>query len=44
MRRRHFLLGSAGAAGALVIGWSVLPPRQRLTPGAPLRLRPARRR
>jgi isoquinoline 1-oxidoreductase beta subunit len=40
MRRRHFLLGSAGAAGALVVGWSVLPPRQRLTPSAPLRVRP----
>ena len=32
MKRRHFLLGSAAAAGALVIGWSVLPPRQRLMP------------
>jgi isoquinoline 1-oxidoreductase beta subunit len=40
MRRRHFLLGSAGAAGALVIGWSVLPPRQRLIPSAPMRVPP----
>jgi isoquinoline 1-oxidoreductase beta subunit len=40
VKRRHFLLGSAGAAGALVIGWSVLPPRQRLMPSAPMRVRP----
>lgn len=30
MKRRHLLLGTLGAAGALVVGWSVLPPRQRL--------------
>ncbi|MDP3137901.1 MAG: molybdopterin-dependent oxidoreductase [Burkholderiaceae bacterium] len=30
MKRRHWLLGSVGAAGALVIGWSLLPPRSRL--------------
>jgi isoquinoline 1-oxidoreductase beta subunit len=29
--RRRFLLGGLGLAGALVIGWGVLPPRQRLT-------------
>lgn len=28
--RRRFLLSGAGVAGALVIGWGVLPPRQRL--------------
>ena len=31
MKKRHFLLGTLGAAGALTVGWSVLPPRQRLT-------------
>ncbi len=30
VRRRRVLLGGLGIAGALVIGWSVLPPRQRL--------------
>ncbi|ABE46119.1 xanthine dehydrogenase family protein molybdopterin-binding subunit [Polaromonas sp. JS666] len=30
MKRRAWLLSAAGAAGALVIGWSVLPPRSRL--------------
>ncbi len=39
MKRRTFLLGAAGAAGALVLGWSVLPPRQRLTTAQPLALR-----
>ena len=34
--RRHFLLGAASVAGALVVGWSFLPPRQRLEGGAPL--------
>lgn len=28
--RRAFVLGSAGVGGALVVGWSVMPPRQRL--------------
>lgn len=28
--RRRFLLAGAGLAGALVVGWGVLPPRQRL--------------
>jgi isoquinoline 1-oxidoreductase subunit beta len=39
MRRRTFLLlasASAGALGALVVGWSVLPPRQRLNGRHPL--------
>lgn len=30
MTRRRFLLAGAGAAGALVVGWGVLPPRSRL--------------
>lgn len=35
MNRRRWLLGSVGAAGALVVGWSLLPPRARLgAPGA----------
>jgi isoquinoline 1-oxidoreductase beta subunit len=36
MKKRHFLLGSLGAAGALAVGWSVLPPRQRLNTAQPL--------
>ncbi len=39
MRRRTFLLTGLGAAGALVLGWSLLPPRQRLVGGVPLPLR-----
>jgi hypothetical protein len=35
------LLGTAGAAGALVVGWSLLPPRQRLVTAQPLALRDA---
>ena len=34
--RRKFLLGTLAASGALVLGWSVLPPRQRLTTARPL--------
>jgi isoquinoline 1-oxidoreductase subunit beta len=30
MRRRTFLLAGLGAGGALVLGWSLTPPRQRL--------------
>ncbi|MEO8081940.1 MAG: molybdopterin cofactor-binding domain-containing protein, partial [Caldimonas sp.] len=30
MRRRTLLLSGAGAAGALVVGWGLLPPRDRL--------------
>lgn len=41
MKRRTFLLGAAGAAGALVVGWSLLPPRQRLTTAQPLAVREA---
>ena len=39
MKRRTLLLGGAAAAGALVVGWSVLPPRQRLTTAQPLAVR-----
>ncbi|OGB00997.1 MAG: acylaldehyde oxidase [Burkholderiales bacterium RIFCSPHIGHO2_12_FULL_69_20] len=37
--RRKFLLGTAGVAAAgtaLVVGWGLMPPRQRLTGSAPL--------
>ena len=30
--RRRFVLGSLAAVGGLAIGWSILPPSQRLTP------------
>jgi isoquinoline 1-oxidoreductase beta subunit len=30
MKRRVMLLSAAGSAGALVVGWAVLPPRSRL--------------
>jgi isoquinoline 1-oxidoreductase beta subunit len=30
MRRRSLLLAASGAAGALIVGWGVLPPRSRL--------------
>ena len=30
MKRRAFLLSGLGAAGVLVVGWGVLPPRPRL--------------
>ena len=33
MRRRTFLLAGLGATGALFVGWSLTPPRQRLHPG-----------
>ncbi|PQV46458.1 xanthine dehydrogenase family protein molybdopterin-binding subunit [Paraburkholderia sp. BL21I4N1] len=36
LKRRTFLLGGAGAVGALLVGWSVLPPGQRLTTSTPL--------
>jgi isoquinoline 1-oxidoreductase beta subunit len=36
LKRRTFLLGGAGAVGALLVGWSVLPPRQRLNTSMPL--------
>jgi isoquinoline 1-oxidoreductase subunit beta len=36
MIRRRFVLGTLGAVGAVVVGWSLLPPRQRLTTSKPL--------
>ena len=33
MKRRTCLLGAAGAAGALVVGWGVLPQRSRINSG-----------
>ena len=33
--RRKFLIGSLGVTGALVVGWTLLPPRQRLHAGSP---------
>ena len=30
MKRRTFLLAGLGTGGALFLGWSLLPPRQRL--------------
>ena len=34
--RRRFILGGLGVAGALVVGWGSLPPRQRLNGISPL--------
>jgi len=34
--RRKFILGTLGVTGALVIGWGLMPPRQRLTTSQPL--------
>ncbi|MFZ6749706.1 molybdopterin cofactor-binding domain-containing protein [Undibacterium sp. Ren11W] len=34
--RRRFILGGLSVAGALVVGWGVLPPRQRLHGASPL--------
>jgi isoquinoline 1-oxidoreductase beta subunit len=42
MRRRYFLLGGAGALGALVVGWTAAPVRSRLLPDRPLRTDPDR--
>jgi isoquinoline 1-oxidoreductase subunit beta len=39
VKRRTILLGGAAAAGALIVGWSLLPPRQRLTTARPLPVR-----
>ncbi len=36
IKRRTFLLGGVLAGGALLLGWGVQPPRQRLHTGAPL--------
>ena len=40
--RRKFILGTLAAAGALVVGWSAMPPRQRLTTSKPLPVLPGR--
>lgn len=36
LKRRQFLIGSAGAVGALVVGWAAAPLRQRLLPSEAL--------
>jgi isoquinoline 1-oxidoreductase subunit beta len=36
MKRRTFVLGGLGAGGALLLGWGLLPPRQRLRGKVPL--------
>ncbi|CAH2802177.1 MAG: Uncharacterized aldehyde oxidase, molybdopterin-binding subunit [uncultured Paraburkholderia sp.] len=38
LKRRTFLLGGADAVGALLVGWSVMPPGQQLTTSTPLPL------
>ena len=38
VKRRHFVIGTVAAVGAVVVGWSLLPPRQRLSPTRPLPL------
>ncbi len=38
-RRRRFLLGGLALGGALVVGWGVAPPRQRLRSSRPLPVR-----
>ncbi len=35
MKRRTFVIGGLSAGGALLLGWSVLPPRQRLRRSSP---------
>lgn len=40
LKRRHFILGGVGAAGALVIGWLATPGRQRFMAGKPLGVGP----
>jgi len=40
IKRRHFLLAGIGTAGALLIGWSLSPPRQRLLSSKPLSVVP----
>ncbi|NML31648.1 xanthine dehydrogenase family protein molybdopterin-binding subunit [Paraburkholderia antibiotica] len=36
LTRRTFLLGGASALGGLLVGWAVVPPRQRLSTSTPL--------
>ena len=40
MKKRHFVIGALGSVGALALGWSVLPPRQRLNTSKPLATAP----
>lgn len=40
IKRRHFLIGTAGTAGALLVGWLALPPRARLSAARPLAVSP----
>ena len=42
MKRRTFLLSAVAAAGALVVGWSLLPAGQRLRPARPRQRKPGR--
>ena len=37
LSRRHVILGGLGIAGALVVGWGLMPPRQRLHGSAALK-------
>ncbi|GAC1455979.1 MAG: xanthine dehydrogenase family protein molybdopterin-binding subunit [Steroidobacteraceae bacterium] len=39
-KRRHFIIGTVAAAGALGVGWLAAPPRQRLVGAKPLRAGP----
>lgn len=38
--RRRFILGTLAAGTALVVGWGLMPPRQRLTGSQPLPVKP----
>ncbi|WP_432730934.1 molybdopterin cofactor-binding domain-containing protein [Variovorax sp. W6] len=40
LKRRHFVLGTVGAVGALVVGWSATPAAPRLVPAEPLPVAP----
>ena len=44
LKRRHFLFGTVGALGALVVGWAATPVRSRLLPDVPLPAGPGRTR
>ncbi|MDN6888167.1 xanthine dehydrogenase family protein molybdopterin-binding subunit [Variovorax sp. CAN2819] len=40
LKRRHFVLGTVGAVGALVVGWASMPVASRLTASRPLPVAP----
>jgi isoquinoline 1-oxidoreductase beta subunit len=40
LKRRRFILGTLGIGSALVLGWGLLPPRQRLIGDAKLPVTP----